>query len=80
MRINKAQQVEAAYDDAAWDIGSNGAAAYELAVAAAIDLGGVELENSNDSSSSKSFAPSLTFVFDDSSTAYVTYSSVYVID
>ncbi len=80
MRITKAQQVEAAYDDAAWDIGSNGAVCYELAVAAAITLGGVELENSNDSSSSKSFAPTRTFEFDDLSSVQVRYGSVYVID
>ena len=80
MNTTKAQQVEAAYDEAAWDISSSSEGCYALAVAAAIDLGGVELENSNDGNSSKSFAPSLTFVFDDSSTVYVTYGGVYVID
>ena len=76
----KAQQVEAAYDDAAWDNGSSSEGCYALAVAAAIDLGGVELENSNDGNSTKSFAPSITFEFDDASSVYVTYGGVYVIE
>ena len=76
----KAMNVEQAYDVAAWEHNTHSEGCYALAVDAAIDLGGVELENSNDGNSSKSFAPSLTFVFDDSSTVYVTYGGVYVID
>ena len=78
-KITKAQQVEAAFDDA-WDNGSNSEGCYALAVAAAIELGGaVEFEDSNDNNSSKSFAPSLAFVFEDSSAIYVTCSGVYLI-
>ena len=75
-KITKAQQVEAAFDDA-WDNGSSSEGCYSLAIAAAHELGGVELEFSNDSS--KSFAPSLAFVFEDSSAIYLTCSGVYLI-
>ena len=76
MKETKAQQVEAAFDDA-WDNGSSSGGCYALALAAANDLGGVELKFSNDSS--EGFAPSLAFVFEDSSAIYVTCSGVYLI-
>ena len=77
--ITKAMDVEQAYDAAHWDnISSEGC--YSLAVAAAHELGGVEVQNSNDGEGSKSFAPSRTFVFDDESSAYVSYGGVYVIE
>ena len=67
-QLNKAQQVEQAYD-VAWDNDSSIEGCYALAVAAARELGGVKI------------APSatLTFVFDDSSSAYIMYSGVYVV-
>ena len=75
----KAQDVEQAYDAANWDdIHSEGC--YALAVAAAHELGGIEIANTNDGNSTISFAPSRTFEFDDASTVQVTYGGVYVID
>ena len=77
-KYTKAQEVEQAYDAAQWDnIHSEGC--YALAVAAAHELGGVEIENSNDGNGSKSFAPTRTFEFDDSSSVYVSYGGAYVI-
>ena len=76
--MNKAQQVESVYDEAAWDNNTHSEGCYALAVHTAIELGGVEVQNSNDGQSSKSYAPSRTFEFDDSSTVYVTYGGVYV--
>ena len=76
-QLNKAQQVEQAYD-VAW--GNNSSeTCYSLAVAAAHELGGIEIYNSNDGNSTISFAPTLTFVFDDSTSAYIVYSGVYVV-
>ena len=72
------EAVEQIYDTAAWDDNIHSEGCYALAVAAAHELGGVELENSNDNGS-KSFAPSITFEFDDKSSVYVTYGGVYVI-
>ena len=75
----KAEEVEQAYDAAQWDnISSEGC--YSLAIAAAHELGGIEVANSNDGNSSKSFAPTRTFEFDDLSTVQVTYGGVYVIE
>ena len=79
-RYTKAQEVEQAYDAAQWDDNIHSEGCYALAVAAAHELGGVELENSNDGNSTKSFAPSITFEFDDASSVYVTYGGVYVIE
>ena len=77
--MNKAQKVQAEYDDAAWyDRSSEGC--YALAVAAAIDLGGVEVYNINDDNSSISSAPIRNFEFNDSSSVYVMYSGVCVIE
>jgi hypothetical protein len=75
MNITKAEQVKQVYDEA-WD-NSSSEGCYALAVYFARELGGVELENSNDGNSSKSFAPSILFEFDDSSTVYVTYGGVF---
>ena len=76
--MNKAEYIEWAYDDAAYDdMPSEGC--YALAVAAAHELGGIEVANSNDGNSTISFAPTRTFEFDDSSSAYVSYGGVYVI-
>ena len=76
----KAQQVQDAYDDAAWNNSSSSEGCYALAVHTARELGGVELENSNDGNRTKSFAPSITFSFDDSSTVYVTYGGSFVVE
>ena len=76
--VTKAMDVEQAYDEANYEnISSEGC--YSLAVAAAHELGGVEVFNSNDGNSSISFAPTRTFVFDDSSSAQVTYGGVWCI-
>ena len=76
--VTKAMDVEQAYDEANYEnISSEGC--YSLAVAAAHELGGVEVFNSNDGNSSWSFAPTRTFEFDDSSSAQVTYGGVFVI-
>ena len=78
MNITKAQEVKQAYDAAQWDnISSEGC--YALAVAAAHELGGIEVYNSNDGNRTISFAPTRTFEFDDSSSAQVTYGGVFVI-
>ena len=79
MDITKAEQVVAVYYEAAWNSNIHSEGCYSLAVAAAHELGGVEVENSNDDGST-SYAPSITFVFDDGSEAYVSYSGIYVIE
>ena len=74
----KAEEVEQAYYAAQWDdISSEGC--YALAVAAAIDLGGVEIYNSNDDNETKSFAPTCAFEFDDS-IVQVMYGGVCVLE
>ena len=79
MNTTKAMDVEQAYDAAQWDnISSEGC--YSHAIAAAHELGGIEIANTNDGNSTISFAPSRTFEFDDSSSVYITYGGVYVID
>ena len=77
-QLNKAQLVEEAYDFA-WNNNRSIEVCYAMAVAAARELGGVEVANSNDGNSSKGFAPTLTFVFDDSTSVYIMYSGVYVV-
>ena len=78
MSWTKAEYIEWAYDDAAYDdMPSEGC--YALAVAAAHELGGIEVANSNDGNRAYSFAPTITFEFDDSSSVYVSYGGVYVI-
>ena len=76
----KAEQVDAVYYEAAWDNHTHSEGCYSLAVHAAWELGGVEVENSNDNQGSKSYAPSITFEFDDSSAVYVSYGGTYVIE
>ena len=74
---HKASKVAQAYDDAMMD-GVSSEGCYTLAVMTARELGGVEIANSNDGNSSTSFAPSVTFEFDDLSIAQVTYGSVFL--
>ena len=77
--MNKAEQVYSVYYTAAWDNNTHSEGCYALAVDAAHNLGGVEIYNSNDNNNSSwSFAPTRTFEFDDSSTAYVTYGGVFL--
>ncbi len=75
----KAQKVEQAYDIANWENGTHSEGCYSLAVHAAWELGGVEVQNANDDGST-SFAPSRTFEFDDSSSVYIMCGGVYVIE
>ena len=77
--MNKAEQVEQTYYAAAWDDNIHSEGCYALAVAAAHELGGVEVANSNDGNHTISFAPTRTFEFDDLSSVQVTYGGVWVI-
>ena len=78
MSWTKAEYIEWAYDDAAYDdMPSEGC--YALAVAAAHELGGIEVANSNDGNSSKFLAPTRTFEFDDASRVQITYGDVFII-
>ena len=79
-KYTKAQDVEQVYDTAAWDDNIHSEGCYALAIAAAHEFGGVEVQNSNDGNSSKSFAPARTFEFDDASSVYIMYGGVYVIE
>ena len=73
----KAMNVEQVYD-AAWNNNStHSEGCYALAVHTAQNLGGIEIYNHNDGNSTGSFAPTRTFKFDDSSTAYITVSGVF---
>lgn len=78
MSWTKAEFIEWAYDDAAYD-GMPSEGCYALAVAAAHELGGIEVANSNDGNSSKSLAPTRTFKFDDESKVQITYGGVFII-
>ena len=78
-KYTKAQEVEWAYYDAAWD-SMHSECCYSRAVATAHKLGGVEVANSNDGSRAYSFTPTITFKFDDASSAQITYGGVFVID
>ena len=75
-KYTKAEQVEQEYYEACGGINSEGC--YSNAVAMAHKLGGIEIYNSNDGNSSKSFAPTIEFEFDDSSSVQITYGGVYV--
>ena len=75
--MNKAEQVDAVYYEAAWDNNTHSEGCYALAIAAAHDLGGVEIYNSNDGNSSISFAPTRTFEFDDGTAVTVTYGACF---
>ena len=79
MNINKAEKVEMAYDDACWFANFSSEGCYREAVDTALELGGIEIANSNDGNRSKSFAPTVTFEFDDLSIAQITYGGVFVI-
>ena len=76
MNLTKAAQVEQVYDAAGDSLSSEGC--YALAIYKAETLGGIEIANSNDGNRSKSFAPTITFEFDDLSTAQVTYGGVWL--
>ena len=75
--MNKAEQVYDVYYTAAWDNNTHSEGCYSLAIAAAHDLGGVEIYNSNDGNSSISFAPTRTFEFDDGTAVTVTYGACF---
>ena len=77
--MNKAEQVEQVYDVAQWQHNTHSEGCYSLAVHAAWELGGVEVQNANDDGST-SYAPSRTFEFDDSSSIYIMYGGTYVIE
>ena len=78
MSWTKAEYIEWAYDDAAYDdMPSEGC--YALAVAAAHELGGIEVYNSNSNNGSKSLAPTVEFEFDDLSRVQITYGDVFII-
>ena len=77
--MNKAEKVDDVYYAAAWDNNTHSEGCYSLAVHAAWELGGVEVQNANDDGST-SYAPSRTFEFDDSSSVYVSYGGTYVIE
>lgn len=77
--MNKAEYVEQAYDVAAWDNNTHSEGCYALAVAAAHELGGIQIYSSNDTNGSKSFAPTVEFEFDDASSVQITYGGVFVI-
>ena len=78
MNITKAEQVHDVYYTAAWDNNTHSEGCYSLAVHTAWELGGVEVENSNDGNRAVSFEPSRTLVFDDGSSAYIMCGGVYV--
>ena len=71
-----AEKVEQAYYDAAWD-GVNSEGCYSYAVSVARALGGIETSNTNDGNSAKSFAPSVTYEFNDLSSVHITYGGVF---
>ena len=76
--MNKAEKVEQVYDDAHYENCSS-EGCYALAVAAAHELGGIEIYNSNSNNGSKSFAPTVEFEFDDASSVQITYGGVFLI-
>ena len=75
----KAVQVDAVYYEAALN-NTIAEGCYALAVYTAWELGGIEVQNSNDGNSSKIFAPTRTFEFDDLSSVYVSYGGTCVIE
>ena len=75
----KAEQVDAVYYEAALN-NTITEGCYALAVYTAWELGGLEVQNSNAGNSSKSFAPSRTFEFDDASSVYIMCGGVCVIE
>ena len=80
MNFTKAEYVEQVYDDASWVDNIHKEGGYALALAAAHELGGIEIYNSNSNGgSSISSEPVRTFEFDDSSAAQVMWDGVFVI-
>ena len=79
MNITKAMDVEQAYYAAVLDYNIHLEGCYALAVAAAHDLGGIEVYNSNDGNSTISFAPTCNYEFDDGSKVQITYGGVFLI-
>ncbi len=77
MNITKAEQVKQEYCEAKYKINSHSEGCYALAIAAAHELGGMEVYNSNEGNHTISFAPTRIFEFDDSSSVQVTYGGVY---
>ena len=77
--MTKAMDVAQAYDDVAWYDNISSEGCYSRAIAAAHELGGIEVANSNDGNSSKSLTPTRTFEFDDTSKAQITYGGVFII-
>ena len=75
--MNKAEQVCAAYDEPFYEGYTDSEICYSCAIAAAHDLGGVEIYNSNDGNSSISFAPTRVFGFDDETAVTVTYGACF---
>lgn len=78
MNMNKAEKVEAAYDDACWFENFSSEGCYREAVDTALELGGIETYNSNYGNSSWSFAPTREFTFDDASSVQITYGGVWL--
>ena len=77
--MSKAMDVAQAYDDAAWYDNISSAGCYSSAIAAAHELGGIEVANSNDGNSTISFAPTCDYEFDDGSKVQITYGGVFLI-
>ena len=77
-QYTKAEEVEQAYYAAMLDYNISSEGCYSIAVEAAHELGGIEVYNSNDGNSTISFAPTITFEFDDDSSAQVTYGGVFL--
>ena len=76
--MNKAEKIEQVYDVAQQRSTPSGGC-YSLAVHAAWEFGGVEVQNANGDGST-SYAPSRTFAFDDGSSVFIMYGGVYVIE
>ena len=75
LNISKAEQVAQTYDAALMDnLYSKGC--YALAIAAAVAIGGIEIENI---SMTESCTSKVTFEFNDLSRAQVKYGGVFVI-
>ena len=74
----KAGQVEQAYYDAVLDDNISSEGCYSIAISTAIELGGIEVANSNNSNSTESFAPNVTFAFADSPSVHITYRGVFL--
>ena len=77
--MNKAENVEQAYDDACWLANFSSEGCYIEAVATAHKLGGIEIANSNDGQRTIGLAPTREFEFDDASSVQITYGGVFVI-